>query len=153
MTKKTRNFVLGAAGILAAGLTTGLVASLGLPVSSRAAGPADLEFIPADAAVVGYANVQEVMASELRQRLRKLEPDTRERHGQALSENQPHDIALGRTEGDTHADLTRPLLRRIRDHAVEAERRQAQRQGGERADERQQEPRLRHGVRDVRRER
>jgi hypothetical protein len=79
MTKKTRNFVLGAAGILAAGLTTGLVASLGLPVSSRAAGPADLEFVPADAAVVGYANVQEVMASQLRQRLRKLEPDTRER--------------------------------------------------------------------------
>ena len=34
MTKKTRNFVLGAAGILAAGLTTGLVASLGLPVAS-----------------------------------------------------------------------------------------------------------------------
>ena len=79
MTRKTRNFVLGAAGILAAGLTTGLVASLGLPVSSRAAGPADLEFVPADAAVVGYANVQEVMASELRQRLRKIEPDTRER--------------------------------------------------------------------------
>ena len=79
MTKKTRNFVLGAAGILAAGLTTGLVASLGLPVSSRSAGPEDREFIPAEAAVVGYANVQEVMASELRQRLRKIEPDTHER--------------------------------------------------------------------------
>ena len=83
----------------------------------------------------------------------EAEGDTGECHDQALSENQPHDIALGRTEGDTHADLTRALLRRIRDHAVEAERRQAQRQGGERADQRQQEPRLRHGVRDVRRER
>ena len=41
-------------------------------------------------------------------------------HDQALSENQPQDIALARTEGDTHANLTRPLLRRIRDHAVEA---------------------------------
>jgi hypothetical protein len=80
MTKKTRNFVLGAAGILAIGLTTGLVASLGMPVAlSRAAGPAELEYIPTEATAVGYANVQEVMASELRQRLRKIEPDTRER--------------------------------------------------------------------------
>ncbi len=80
MTKKTRTFVLGAGGILAVGLTTGLVASLGLPVAlSRAAGPAELEYVPAEATAVGYANVQEVMASELRQRLRKLEPDTRER--------------------------------------------------------------------------
>jgi hypothetical protein len=83
----------------------------------------------------------------------EAEPDTGERHDQALPENQSHDIAPARTEGDTHANLTRPLLRRIRDRAVEAERRQAQRQDGERADERQQEPRLRHGVRDVRRER
>ena len=80
MTKKTRTFVLGAGGILAVGLTTGLVASLGLPVAlSRAAGPAELEYVPAEATAVGYANVQEVMASELRQRLRKIEPDTRER--------------------------------------------------------------------------
>jgi hypothetical protein len=80
MTKKTRTFVLGAGGILAVGLTTGLVASLGLPVAlSRAAGPPELEYVPAEATAVGYANVQEVMASELRQRLRKLEPDTRER--------------------------------------------------------------------------
>ncbi|MGE0362252.1 MAG: hypothetical protein AB7H93_14130 [Vicinamibacterales bacterium] len=80
MTKKTRNFVLGAGGILAVGLTTGLVASLGLSVATtQAAGPGELEYVPAEATAVGYANVQEVMASELRQRLRKLEPDTRER--------------------------------------------------------------------------
>jgi len=80
MTKKTRNFVLGAGGILAVGLTTGLVASLGLSVATtQAVGPGELEYVPAEATAVGYANVQEVMASELRQRLRKLEPDTRER--------------------------------------------------------------------------
>jgi hypothetical protein len=80
MTKKTRYFVLGAGAILAVGLTTGLVASLGLPVAlSRAAGPAELEYIPAEATALGYANVQEVMASELRQRLRKIEPETRDR--------------------------------------------------------------------------
>jgi hypothetical protein len=79
MTKKTRNFVLGAGGILAVGLTTGLVASLGLSVATtQAAGPAELEYVPAEATAIGYANVQEVMASELRQRLRKIEPDTRE---------------------------------------------------------------------------
>ena len=81
MTSKTRNFVLTAFGILAIGLTTGLVASLtGLPVAlSRAAGPDDLSYVPAQAVAVAYANVQEVMASELRQRLRKLEPDTSDR--------------------------------------------------------------------------
>ena len=104
---------------------------------------------------IGGAYAHEEGAHDAAQddRAREAEPDTGERHGQSLSENQPHDIALARPEGDTHANLTRPLLRRIRDHAVEAERRQAQRHDGERADERQQEPRLRHRARDVRRER
>lgn len=82
MTSKTRYFVLIAFGILALGLTTGLVASLagGLPVAlTRAAGPDDLSYVPPQAVAVAYANVQEVMASELRQRLKKLEPDTTER--------------------------------------------------------------------------
>ncbi len=82
MTSKTRYFVLTAFGILALGLTTGLVASLagGLPVAlSRAAGPDDLSYVPSQAVAVAYANVQEVMASELRQRLKKLEPDTADR--------------------------------------------------------------------------
>ena len=47
MTKKTRNFVLGAGGILAIGLTTGLVASLGLPAAmSQPAGPDELTYVP-----------------------------------------------------------------------------------------------------------
>jgi hypothetical protein len=82
MTSKTRYFVLIAFGILALGLTTGLVASLagGLPVAfTRAAGPDDLSYVPSQAVAVAYANVQEVMASQLRQRLKKLEPDTSDR--------------------------------------------------------------------------
>jgi hypothetical protein len=82
MKGKTRYFVLIAAGILTAGLTTGLVASYmgGLPVAlSRQAGPDDLTYVPPDAVAIGFANVQEVMASELRQRLRRLEPDARDR--------------------------------------------------------------------------
>jgi hypothetical protein len=75
--KKTRYFVAVSAAILALGLGTGLVASyLGLPVSvfSSAAGPDELQYVPADAAVVAYANVREVMNSEFRQRFKSLEP-------------------------------------------------------------------------------
>ena len=59
--------------ILAIGLGTGLVASyMGLPVSvfSSAAGPDELQYVPADAAVVAYANVRDVMNSEFRQRFK-----------------------------------------------------------------------------------
>ena len=75
--KKTRYFVAISATILAIGLGTGLVASyMGLPVSvfSSAAGPEELQYVPADAAVVAYANVREVMSSQFRQRFKSLEP-------------------------------------------------------------------------------
>jgi hypothetical protein len=82
MSNRTRYFVLSAGAILAIGLTTGLVASYmgGLPVAfSRAAGPDELQYVPANAAVVAYANVHELMTSNFRERFRKLEPDTTER--------------------------------------------------------------------------
>ena len=82
MSNRTRYFVLSAGAILAVGLTTGLVASFmgGLPVAfSRAAGPDELQYVPADAAVVAYANVNELLHSNLRERFRQLEPDTQER--------------------------------------------------------------------------
>lgn len=82
MSKKTRYFVMVAAGILAVGLGTGLVASyMGLPVSlvSQAAGPSELQYVPRDAAVVAYADVRNVMNSQFRQRFRQMEPSSRER--------------------------------------------------------------------------
>lgn len=82
MSKKTRYFVMVAAGILAVGLGTGLVASyMGLPVSlvSQAAGPSELQYVPPDAAVVAYADVRNVMNSQFRQRFRQMEPSSRER--------------------------------------------------------------------------
>lgn len=82
MSKKTRYFVMVAAGILAVGLGTGLVASyMGLPVSlvSQAAGPEELQYVPADAAVVAYADVRNVMNSQFRERFRQMEPSSRER--------------------------------------------------------------------------
>src|SRR5688572_7320386 len=77
MSHKTRYFVAISSAILAIGLGTGLVASyMGLPVSvfSSAAGPDELQYVPADAAVVAYVNVREVMNSELRQRFKTIEP-------------------------------------------------------------------------------
>jgi hypothetical protein len=82
MTKKTRVFMLIAAGVLVAGLGTGLVASyMGLPTFAigGADGPDELRFVPADARVVAYANVRDVMNSELRQKVRQIHPDS-ERH-------------------------------------------------------------------------
>lgn len=81
MSKKTRYFVATAAAILAVGLTTGLVASyMGLPVAfTSAAGPDELQYVPADSAVVAYANVREIMDSQFRERFRQFEPDTHDR--------------------------------------------------------------------------
>ena len=82
MSTKTRYFVLTAAAILGVGLTTGLIASfMGLPVAfSRAAGPDELQYVPANAAVVAYANVHDVMNSSFRQRFREIEPDSQARN-------------------------------------------------------------------------
>lgn len=83
MSKKTRYFVTISGAVLAVGLGTGLVASyMGLPVAvfSSAAGPDELQYVPADAAVVAYADVKDVLASEFRQRFRQLEPQSADRN-------------------------------------------------------------------------
>lgn len=81
--KKTRYFVAIMGAILAVGLGTGLVASyMGLPVSvfTSAAGPEELQYVPADAAVVAYASVKDVMNSQLRQRFKAMEPSQNEKN-------------------------------------------------------------------------
>jgi hypothetical protein len=78
LTKKTRLFLMIAAGVLVVGLGTGLVASyMGLPAFALggAAGPDDLRYVPADARVLAYANVRDVMNSELRQKVRHIRPE------------------------------------------------------------------------------
>jgi hypothetical protein len=82
VTKRTRLFLMIAAGVLVVGLGTGLVASyLGLPAFAvgGAPGPDELRYVPADARVLAYANVRDVMHSELRQKVRKIRPEG-ERH-------------------------------------------------------------------------
>ena len=84
MTKKTRYFMAGSAAILVAGLGTGLVAYYGggFPsLSASRSGPAELSYVPADASLVAYANVREVMDSQLRQRLKERHAATSRARG------------------------------------------------------------------------
>jgi hypothetical protein len=77
MMNRTRYFVIASLLVLSVGLGTGLVAYyVGFPAGAFAnrGGPEELQYIPRDAAVIAYANVQEVMTSELRQKLRGAIP-------------------------------------------------------------------------------
>lgn len=67
----------GSAAVLVAGLCTVGVAYYGggFPsLSASRTGPAELSYVPADATVVAFANVREVMDSDLRQRLKAAMP-------------------------------------------------------------------------------
>ena len=76
MTKQTRYLAFGSAAIMVFGLATGLVAYYGgIPsLTASHAGPAELAFVPADASIVAFADVRDVMNSELRQKLRQVLP-------------------------------------------------------------------------------
>ena len=77
MKKHTRLFLFGAAGVLVVGLGTGLVASI-VGVQNLGflpdRGPDELVYVPADVRLVAFANVADVMHSELRQKIRALDP-------------------------------------------------------------------------------
>jgi hypothetical protein len=76
MTSRTRYFVITSLLVLAVGLGTGLVAYyVGLPAGLIAGdGPDELQYVPRDAAVVAYAQVREIMISDVRQRIRRIVP-------------------------------------------------------------------------------
>lgn len=80
MTRKTRYFVLGAGAVLVVGLGGGLIAYLAY---SRVAGmpagvPPEMRYVPANATVVAFADVQAVMKSELRRSLMpSIDPESR----------------------------------------------------------------------------
>ena len=77
MKKRTRLFLVVAVGVLVFGLGTGLVASYGGFQNFTIIGgngPAELAYIPADAHMVAYADVRDVVNSELRQTMRQFEP-------------------------------------------------------------------------------
>jgi hypothetical protein len=66
----------GSATIVAAGLCTGLVAYYGggFQALSASTGPTELAYIPPDAAVIAYADVNAIMNSELRLRIKEAMP-------------------------------------------------------------------------------
>jgi hypothetical protein len=77
MTTRTRYFVIASLLVLGIGFGTGLVAYyVGFPTSARSSsgGPDELQYVPRDAAVLAYANVQDVMNSDLRRRIKDAVP-------------------------------------------------------------------------------
>jgi hypothetical protein len=70
-------FLMGSAGILVLGLGTGVVASyMGIQnvVTIGTIGTDELAYIPQDTRILAYANVREVMDSELRAKIMALRP-------------------------------------------------------------------------------
>jgi hypothetical protein len=87
MTKRTRYFVMGSVGFMAVALTVGLAAYYGgIRGFAAQAGPDELNYVAADAAVVAYANVGDLMKSDFRQQIKALEPANQEQ-GQAELKN------------------------------------------------------------------
>src|SRR5215471_6752376 len=77
MMNRTRYFVIASLLVLGVGVGTGLVAYyVGFPAGAftRGDGPDELRFIPREATVLAYADVADVMASQVRQKLHKAIP-------------------------------------------------------------------------------
>lgn len=77
MTTRTRYFVIASLLTLTFGLGAGLVAyytGFSTSALARPGGPDELQFVPADAALVAYADVGAIMTSDLRQKLRAAMP-------------------------------------------------------------------------------
>jgi hypothetical protein len=99
MTKRTRLFLIVSGGILVFGLGTGLMAAYvggfqNLTIIGSS-GPDELAYVPSDARVVAYANVREIMDSELHQKLKALQPRS--------------DDGLAKFEAETGVDVTRDV--------------------------------------------
>jgi len=75
MNQRTRTFLIGSAAVIVLGLGTGLVAYYngGLPLLGQSS-DAELQYLPANAAAIGYADVRSIMTSEFRQKLREVLP-------------------------------------------------------------------------------
>lgn len=78
MTMRTRYVLLGGAGVMAVGLAGGLAAWMSSSLPSLVLAqerPEELRYVPPDATILSFANVREVMDSDLRRRLRELQPE------------------------------------------------------------------------------
>jgi len=114
MTKRTRLFLSVAAGVLVLGLGTGLLASyVGFQnlLVLGSDGPAELAYVPAATRFVGYANVRDVMASDLRRKLTELQPDNangaahfKEQTGIDIETDIDYVVAASGAESDAASD-------------------------------------------------
>lgn len=117
MNKRTRYFMVSSAAVVAVVLCTGLVAFYngGMPLLSSSRGPSEMEYLPADAAMVGYANVREVMNSEFRQKMLSIIPAGEERNEflQQTGIDIEHDIdtVIGASAVDTSGKSGLVLVR------------------------------------------
>jgi len=126
MTKRTRLFMRVAVGVLGVGLGTGFLASYyGLPVLAQFGGngPAELQYLPRDASLVAFANVRDVMDSELRRKIVEMrapgatrEPDNPDDPDDNLlkqaGSNVETDVdrVVASLSGQTEARRERPLV-------------------------------------------
>jgi hypothetical protein len=81
MTKRTRLFLVISATVLVVGLGTGLLASyMGNGLQNvtifGSDGPPEFAYVPQDVGLVAFANVRDVMGSQLRQKLLELRTNT-----------------------------------------------------------------------------
>jgi hypothetical protein len=79
MTTRTRYFLAIAVAVLVVGVGTGLLASYyGAPGLSLLAGsdPDEFGYVPANAKVLAYADVHQIMTSDLRQKFREMHPQS-----------------------------------------------------------------------------
>jgi hypothetical protein len=77
MTTRTRYFVITSLLVLGIGLGTGLLAYyVGVPGAFLVDrdGPEELQYVPRDVAIVAYADVREIMISDVRQKIRRAVP-------------------------------------------------------------------------------
>jgi hypothetical protein len=79
MTRRTRYFLIGGALVLAAGLCTGLVAYYAGGLGPQGPDLDELSYLPREASTVAYADVRSIMASDVRERLRRMLPAGEER--------------------------------------------------------------------------
>ena len=77
MTQWIRDIAVGASGRLVVGLCAGLFLSLnaGTAPAQSVGGAVDLAHVPSNASIVAYANVREVMLSDVWARIRPLLAD------------------------------------------------------------------------------
>jgi hypothetical protein len=131
MVNRTRYFVIASLLVLGVGLGTGLVAFyVGFPAGAfqRRGGPEELQYIPRDTSLIAYADVREIMTSDLRQKLHKLVPlqedgqrEFQERTGINIETDIDRVVACGRAESSGNAPGSGMVLARGRFDEVKIE--------------------------------